>query len=91
MPGVQSLSRPDPETRGDAHYQSHQIFDHEDGEVWCHVGSRMHRAGNGQAPAVVADPAVLPVGPKGLLIEEACNNNGGRYRVEHAEHPDPYH
>lgn len=91
MPGVQSLSRPDPETGGDAHYKRHQVFDHEDGEVWSHVGPRMHRAGKCQAPAVLADPVVLPVGTKGLLIEEAGNNNSGRDSVEHAEYPDPHH
>lgn len=91
MPGVQSLPRPDPETRGDAHYECHQVLDHVDSEVWRHTEPGLHRAGDGQALAVVADPTALPVGAEGLLVEEAGDNNGGRDGVEHAEYSDPHH
>lgn len=91
MPRMQSLPRPDPETRGDTHYQSHQILDHVDGEVWSHSGPSLSRAGNGKGPAVLAEPASLPVRAEGLLIEEAGDNDGGRDSVENAEYPDSHH
>lgn len=91
VPRMQSLPRPDPETRGDPHYQSHQILDHVDGEVWGHPGPGLSRAGNAKGPAVLAEPASLPVRAEGLLIEEAGDNDGGGDGVENAEYPDSHH
>lgn len=88
---MQRLSRPDPETRSDADDQRHEIFDHIDGEVWGHVRPALRRTGDGQAAAVPADPAPLPMRPESLLVEEAGDDDGGRNGVEHAEHPDPHH
>ena len=90
-PGLERLPGPDPEPRGDPDYHGHQVFDHEHGEVRGHGGEVVDRAGHGVALAGLHVPGPLPVLPEGLLVEVTGDHDGGRDRVEHAEHPDPHH
>lgn len=90
-PGLEGLPGPDPETRSYADDHGHQIFDHEHGEVRGHGGEVVDRAGDGEALAGVHVPGALPLLPEGLLVEITGDHDGGRNRVEDAEHPDPNH
>ncbi len=85
-PRVQRLTRPDPESRSDPYNESHEVLDHEDGEVGGHVRSGMHGAWDGQALTVCTDPALLPVLPEGLLVKKASNDDGGWDGVENRKH-----
>ena len=90
-PWLKRLPGPDPETRGDPDYHGHQVFDHEHREVRGHGGEVVSRTGYSEALTGLHVPGPLPMLPEGLLVEVTGDHYGGRYRVEHTEHPDPHH
>lgn len=90
-PRLERLTGPDPESRSDADYHGHQIFDHEHGEVRCHGGEVVNGTGHGEALARLHVPGALPVLPEGLLVEVAGDHDGRRHGVQHAEHADSHH
>lgn len=97
-PGIQCLAGPDPEARCDAHNQRHEILDHEDCKVWAHgrvwwdsSTSLEVRARDGITLAALGHPAALPLVPKGLFIEVAGDDDGGRHSVEDTEDSDAHH
>lgn len=90
-PRVEGLPRPDPEARGDAHNERHEIFYHEDSEVRTHTGVALGWTWHCICLACQADPGFLPMLSESLLIEVAGDDNTGRHRIKHAEDPYPYH
>ena len=82
-PGVQSLAGPDPEARSDPDCQTHEVLEHQDGEVW--VGLVTSR------PAVGTDEAGLPLLVEHQFIEPAGNDRAGWDNVEDTEYSNFHH
>ena len=82
-PGVQSFARPDPEAAGDADGETHEVFQHQDGEVG--VGE----LAPGQTTG--ADVAQLPVLEGDQLVDGAGDDCPSRDDVEDGEYSDLYH
>ena len=82
-PGVQSFARPDPEAAGDADGETHEVFQHQDGEVG--VGE----LAPGQTTG--ADVAQLPVLEGDQLVDGAGDDCPSRDDVEDGEYSDLHH
>ena len=82
-PGVQSFARPDPEAAGDADGETHEVFQHQDGEVG--VGE----LAPGQTTG--ADVAQLPVLEGDQLVDGAGDHRACRDDVEDTEDSNLHH
>ena len=82
-PGIQSLTRPDPEARGYPHRQTHEVFQHEDREVW----KGLFTAGQ----TIRTTITLLPLFEGEQFVESACNDGPCRHDVENTEDSNLHH
>ena len=82
-PGVQSFARPDPETASDADRETHEVFQHEDGEV--RVGELAPRQTAG------TEVAQLPVLEGDQLVDGTGDHSPCRDDVEDGEDSNLHH
>jgi len=79
LPGINRLAAPDPDARGDADRERHEILEHQD---------RVERPGTwSTGTGQRAEPLV----PQRRLVDVTTQHHAGREGVEDAEHADPYH
>lgn len=78
-PRVEGLAAPDPDARGDADGESHEVFEHEDG---------VQRPGPGYAGT---GQRLQPLVPQSRLVQVTRKHRTRRHCVQHREHADPDH
>jgi len=79
LPGIDRLAAPDPDARGDADRERHEVLEHQD---------RVERPG---AWSTGTGERAEPLVAQGRLVDVTTQHHAGRQGVEDAEHADPYH